>query len=65
MTDTKTSSIKAEPFDLKFTPKATALIIIDLQRDFVSLGGFGEKLDNDASLLLAAAEPTQRGLASK
>jgi isochorismate hydrolase len=34
MTDAKTATIKAEPFDLKFNPKTTALIIIDMQRDF-------------------------------
>ena len=63
MTDTKTSSIKAEPFDLAFNPKTTTLIIIDMQRDFVLPGGFGEKLGNDTSLLLAAVGPTERVLA--
>lgn len=63
MTDAKTSSIKAEPFDLAFNPKTTALIIIDMQRDFVLPGGFGEKLGNDTSLLLAAVGPTERVLA--
>ena len=43
-------------------PKTTALVIIDMQRDFVLPGGFGEKLGNDTSLLLAAVEPTQRVL---
>jgi nicotinamidase-related amidase len=57
------STIKAEPFDLDFDPKSTALVIIDMQRDFVLPGGFGEKLGNDTSLLLAAVEPTHRVLA--
>ena len=57
------ASIQAEPFDLAFDPKTTALVIIDMQRDFVLPGGFGEKLGNDTSLLLAAVEPTQRVLA--
>ena len=56
------SSIQAEPFALEFNPKTTALVIIDMQRDFVLPGGFGEKLGNDTSLLLAAVEPTQRVL---
>ena len=56
-------SIKAEPFPLEFDPATTALVIIDMQRDFVLPGGFGEKLGNDTSLLLAAVEPTQRVLA--
>jgi len=55
--------IQAEPFALDFDPETTALIIIDMQRDFVLPGGFGEKLGNDTSLLLAAVEPTQRVLA--
>jgi len=56
------ATIKAEPFHLKFNPKTTALVIIDMQRDFVLPGGFGEKLGNDTSLLLAAVKPTQKVL---
>lgn len=55
-------TIEAEPFTLEFDPATTALIIIDMQRDFVLPGGFGEKLGNDTSLLLAAVEPTHRVL---
>ena len=61
--DAPMATIRAEPFDLDFNPKTTALVIIDMQRDFVLPGGFGEKLGNDTSLLLAAVEPTQRVLA--
>src|SRR3954451_21811846 len=57
------ATIKAEPFDLKFDPKTTALVIIDMQRDFVLPGGFGEMLGNDTSLLLSAVEPIERVLA--
>lgn len=57
------ATIRAEPFNLNFDPTSTALVIIDMQRDFVLPGGFGEKLGNDTSLLLAAVEPTQRVLA--
>ena len=35
-----------------------------MQRDFVLPGGFGEKLGNDTSLLLAAVEPTRAGAAA-
>src|SRR5580692_1553848 len=52
----------AEPFSLNFDPATTALVIIDMQRDFVLPGGFGEKLGNDTSLLMAAVEPTQKVL---
>lgn len=54
--------IQAEPFELPFDTATTALVIIDMQRDFVLPGGFGEKLGNDTSLLLAAVEPAQRVL---
>jgi nicotinamidase-related amidase len=56
------SRIQSEPFDLDFNPKSTALMIIDMQRDFVLSGGFGELLGNDTSLLLAAVGPTERVL---
>ena len=56
------STIEAEPFPLNFDLPTTALIIIDMQRDFVLPGGFGEKLGNDTSLLLAAVAPTERVL---
>jgi nicotinamidase-related amidase len=56
------SLIQAEPFPLEFDAATTALLIIDMQRDFVLPGGFGEKLGNDTSLLLAAVEPTRQVL---
>jgi nicotinamidase-related amidase len=56
------SLIQAEPFALEFDPATTALVIIDMQRDFVLPGGFGELLGNDTSLLLAAVEPARRVL---
>ncbi|WP_328358503.1 cysteine hydrolase [Mycobacterium sp. NBC_00419] len=55
-------TIDAEPFPLEFDVDSTALVIIDMQRDFVLPGGFGEALGNDTSLLLAAVEPIQRVL---
>jgi nicotinamidase-related amidase len=38
------------------------LLIIDMQRDFVEPGGFGEMLGNDVSLLRSAIEPCRRVL---
>jgi biuret amidohydrolase len=54
----------AEPFDLAFEPKHTALVMIDMQRDFVEPGGFGEALGNDVSLVRTAIEPCKRLLAA-
>lgn len=45
--------VTAKPYDYIFSPKNTALIIIDMQRDFIEPGGFGEALGNDVSQLEA------------
>ncbi len=54
-------NVAATPFAYTFDPAKTALIVIDMQRDFVEPGGFGETLGNDVSLL-AAIVPTVRAL---
>ncbi len=45
--------INAHPFVFEFETAHTALVIIDMQRDFIEPGGFGETLGNDVSLLEA------------
>jgi nicotinamidase-related amidase len=45
--------LAAQPFTFSFDPAKTALVIIDMQRDFVEPGGFGESLGNDVKLLQA------------
>ena len=57
-----TMQFEAEPYPLAFEPASTALLIIDMQRDFVEPGGFGEMLGNDVSLLRSAIAPCQRVL---
>jgi biuret amidohydrolase len=57
MADSLTTVATAQPYPFAFPPGRTALVIIDMQRDFVLPGGFGEKLGNDTSLLLAAVDP--------
>jgi nicotinamidase-related amidase len=48
-----TLSIDALPFAFTFEPAKTALVIIDMQRDFVEAGGFGASLGNDVTRLTA------------
>jgi biuret amidohydrolase len=45
--------VRARPFDFEFDPRRTALLVIDMQRDFLESGGFGEALGNDVSRLQA------------
>jgi biuret amidohydrolase len=56
--------IPATPFEYRFAPGKTALVIIDMQRDFVEPGGFGASLGNDVSLLHTAIAPIAALLAA-
>ena len=56
--------IKARPFDFDLDPDLAAIIIIDMQRDFVEPGGFGETLGNKVALLQAIIPATARLLAA-
>jgi len=51
------TTIKAEPEAITIELTRTALLIIDMQRDFLEPGGFGETLGNDVSLLTRAIAP--------
>ncbi|KQY32379.1 MULTISPECIES: cysteine hydrolase family protein [Nocardia] len=58
------TEIPADPTPLPFDPATTALVIIDMQRDFLLPGGFGESLGNDVALLRTVIEPLAELLAS-
>ena len=53
-------NVPATPFASPFAPGKTALVISDMQRDFVEAGGFGASLGNDVSLLHTAIAPIAR-----
>jgi biuret amidohydrolase len=53
----QTIEIIAEPEAISIELAKTAVVFIDMQRDFLEPGGFGESLGNDVSLLSAAIAP--------
>jgi nicotinamidase-related amidase len=57
-------TIAAEPYEFTFDPASTALLIIDMQRDFLEPGGFGEMLGNDVSQLRRTIDPNRILLAA-
>ena len=51
---------RAEPFPFTFDVNSTALIVIDMQRDFIEFGGFGTALGNDVTPLQSIVPATAR-----
>ena len=59
-----TITIPAEPAPLTVNLAQTALLVIDMQRDFLEPGGFGASLGNDVQRLAAAIAPCAALLAA-
>lgn len=57
-------TINAAPEAISLDLSRTALVVIDMQRDFLEPGGFGASLGNDVSLLRSAIAPCQAILAA-
>jgi nicotinamidase-related amidase len=57
-------TVEAEPYPFSFSTATCALLIIDMQRDFLEPGGFGAMLGNDVSQLRRTIEPNRILLAA-
>ncbi len=56
--------VSAQPYGFALNPSACALLIIDMQRDFLEPGGFGAALGNEVGNLRRAIEPNRALLAA-
>src|SRR5215203_1713255 len=59
-----TISVPALPYDFDLQPGKAAMLIIDMQRDFMEPGGFGDALGNDVAQLRRTIAPLKALLAA-
>jgi nicotinamidase-related amidase len=59
-----TLTVPADPAPVVLDTGSTALLVIDMQRDFLLPGGFGESLGNDVGRLQQVVPPLRRVLAA-
>lgn len=52
--------VPARPYPFPLDPSHTALVVIDMQRDFIERGGFGDSLGNHVERLAAIIPATAR-----
>lgn len=57
---TSVQLVAAKPEAIALNLSKAALVIIDMQRDFLESGGFGASLGNDVTLLRSCIEPCKR-----
>lgn len=53
-------TIEAKPYPFSFPLKHTALLVIDMQRDFICAGGFGEIQGGNLEAVQASIAPTKQ-----
>ena len=58
------ADVPAQPYPFRMDPARTALVIVDMQRDFLEPGGFGELLGNDVRHLARTVAPVARVLSA-
>src|SRR3546814_13437890 len=58
------TAVPAKPYEFDLQPDRAAMLIIDMQRDFMEPGGFGDALGNDVSQLRRTIAPLAALLAA-